>query len=56
MNNRKAEERWKQRAAGMPKKGIDMGIYEPEPVSTSTKAKHLALMKALMRAVERDWK
>lgn len=56
MNNRKAEERWKQRAAGMLKKGIDMGTYKPEPVSTSTKAKHLALMKALMRAAERDWK
>lgn len=56
MNNRKSEERWKQRAAGMQKKGIDMGVYKPEPVSTSTKAKHLALMKALMRAAERDWK
>lgn len=56
MNNRKAEERWKQRSAGMLRKGIDMGAYKPEPVSTSTKAKHLALMKALMRAAERDWK
>lgn len=56
MSNRKAAERWQQKAAGMLKKGIDMGVYKPEPVSTSTKAKHLALMKALMRAAERDWK
>ena len=56
MTNRKAAERWKQRAASMQKKGIDIGPYKPEPVSTSTKAKHLALMKALMRAAEREWK
>lgn len=56
MTNRKSEERWKQRAASMQKKGIDIGVYKPEPVSTSTKAKHLALMKALMRAAEREWK
>ncbi|MGD8203427.1 site-specific integrase [Pantoea sp. FN0305] len=56
MTNRKAAERWKQRAASMQKKGIDIGMYKPEPVSTSTKAKHLALMKALMRAAEREWK
>lgn len=56
MNNRKSEERWKQRAAAMIKKGLDIGTYKPEPVSTATKAKHLALMKAMMRAAERDWK
>lgn len=56
MSNRKAEERWKQRSAGMLRKGIDIGPYKAEPVSTSTKAKHLALMKAMMRAAERDWK
>lgn len=56
MTNRKSEERWNQRAATMAKKGIDLGAYKPVSVSTSTKAKHLALMKALMRAAERDWK
>lgn len=56
MTNRKSEERWRQRSASMQKKGIDIGVYKPAPVSTSTKAKHLALMKALMRAAERDWK
>lgn len=56
MTNRKSEERWRQRSASMQKKGIDIGVYKPAPVSTSTKAKHLALMKALMRSAERDWK
>lgn len=56
MTNRKAEERWEQRAASLLKKGIELGAYKPEAVSTSTKAKHLALMKALMRAAEREWK
>lgn len=56
MTNRKAEERWNQRARTLAKKGIDLGAYKPVAVSTSTKAKHLALMKALMRAAERDWK
>ena len=56
MTNRKAKERWEQRAASMAKKGIDIGDYKPAAVSTSTKAKHLALMKALMRAAEREWK
>lgn len=56
MNNRKSEERWNQRAATMAKKAMDLGAYKPVAVSPSTKAKHLALMKALMRAAERDWK
>ena len=56
MTNRKAAERWGMRAASMKKKGVDIGPYKPAPVSTSTKAKHLALMKALMRAAEREWK
>ncbi|MGJ0125898.1 tyrosine-type recombinase/integrase [Pantoea sp. RHCKP32] len=56
MTNRKAKERWEQRAMSMAKKGLDIGEYKPAAVSTSTKAKHLALMKALMRAAEREWK
>ena len=56
MTNRKAKERWEQRAVSMAKKGLDVGDYKPAAVSTSTKAKHLALMKALMRAAEREWK
>lgn len=56
MTNRKSKERFDQRAISMAKKGIDAGLYKPEAVSTSTKAKHLALMKALMRAAEREWK
>lgn len=56
MTNRKAKERWEQRAVSMAKKGLNIGEYKPAAVSTSTKAKHLALMKALMRAAEREWK
>lgn len=56
MTNRKAKERWEQRAVSMAKRGLDIGEYKPAAVSTSTKAKHLALMKALMRAAEREWK
>lgn len=56
MTNRKAKERWDQRAVSMAKTGLDIGEYKPTAVSTSTRAKHLALMKALMRAAEREWK
>lgn len=56
MTNRKSEARWHQKAAAMSKKGTDIGDYTPEPVSTSTKAKHLVLMKSIMRAAEREWK
>ncbi|MFV9667903.1 tyrosine-type recombinase/integrase [Pantoea sp. KXB25] len=56
MTNRKAKERWEQRAMSMAKRGLDIGEYKPAAVSTSTKAKHLSLMKALMRAAEREWK
>ncbi|HEI9848872.1 TPA: site-specific integrase [Serratia marcescens] len=56
MTNRKAEERWALRAEALARKGIEIEPRKAEPVSTSTKAKHLALMKALMRAAERDWK
>ncbi|CAI1047981.1 integrase [Serratia entomophila] len=56
MTNRKAEERWALRTEALAKKGIEIEPRKAEAVSTSTKAKHLALMKALMRAAERDWK
>lgn len=56
MSNRKARERWEQRTAKLLKKGADVTPYKPVPVSTATKSKHLALMKALMRAAEREWK
>lgn len=56
MTNPKTKERWEQRAISMTKKGLDIGEYKPAAVSPSTKAKHLALMKAMMRAAEREWK
>lgn len=55
MMNRKSEARWHQKAAAMSKKGIHIGNYTPQPVSTATKAKHLALMKSIMRVAEREW-
>jgi len=56
MVNRKARENWEAKAGALVKRGEDPGIYKDVAVSTSTKAKHLALMKAIMRAAEREWK
>lgn len=56
MKNRKAKERWESHVKAAKKKGQEIPAYEEVPVSVATKAKHLALMKALLRAAERDWK
>ncbi|EEE1767019.1 site-specific integrase [Salmonella enterica subsp. houtenae serovar 48:z4,z32:-] len=56
MSNRKQLEIWKIKAAAAQKNGVPPPIYSAKPVTTSTKAKHLALMKAILRAAERDWK
>lgn len=56
MQNRKTKEIWQQRVDAAVRKGKDAPAFEAKPVTTSTKAKHLALMKAILRAAERDWK
>lgn len=56
MSNRKLLEIWKLQAAAAKKNGLPVPVYSATPVTTSTKAKHLALMKAILRAAERDWK
>lgn len=56
MSNRKLLEIWKLQAAAAMKNGLPAPVYSATPVTTSTKAKHLALMKAILRAAERDWK
>lgn len=56
MQNRKAKEIWQSKAEAAKRKGKDVPVFEPKPVTTATKAKHLAMMKALLRAAERDWK
>jgi integrase len=56
MQNRKARDIWEQKLATAKKKGIAIDPFVPKPVTTATKAKHLALMKAILRAAERDWK
>lgn len=56
MSNRKLLEIWKIQAAAAQKNGKPAPVYSASPVTTSTKAKHLALMKAILRAAERDWK
>ncbi len=56
IQNRKAKEIWQQKVATAIRKGKEPPVYEAKPVTTSTKAKHLALMKAILRAAERDWK
>ncbi|HDT4261007.1 TPA: site-specific integrase [Enterobacter kobei] len=56
MSNRKLLEIWKIQAAAAQKNGQPAPVYSASPVTTSTKAKHLALMKAILRAAEHDWK
>lgn len=56
MHNRSNLEIWKARVEAARKKGKPEPVYVAKPVTTSTKAKHLALMKAILRAAERDWK
>jgi integrase len=56
MENRKAREIWKGKVNSAIKKGIEPPAFIQKLVTTSTKAKHLALMKAILRAAERDWK
>lgn len=56
MHNRSHQEIWKAKVAAARKKGNPEPEYVAKPVTTSTKAKHLALMKAILRAAERDWK
>lgn len=56
MSNRKLLEIWKIQAAAAQKNGLPPPVYSATPVTTSTKAKHLALMKAILRSAERDWK
>ncbi|HBU8849415.1 TPA: site-specific integrase [Citrobacter sedlakii] len=56
MHNRSNLEIWKARVEAARKKGKPDPVYVAKPVTTSTKAKHLALMKAILRAAEHDWK
>ncbi|WP_370557319.1 site-specific integrase [Edwardsiella tarda] len=56
MQNRKAREIWEAKVASAVKKGKEPPVFHQKSVSVATKAKHLALMKALLRAAERDWK
>lgn len=56
MHNRSNLEIWKARVEAARKKGKPDPVYVAKPVTTSTKAKHLALIKAILRAAERDWK
>ncbi|HEK2033471.1 tyrosine-type recombinase/integrase [Proteus mirabilis] len=56
MVNRKARERWEKQAESAKRKGKEIPAFTDVPVSNATKAKHLAIMKSLLRAAERDWK
>ncbi len=56
MTNRKHRDSWESKASSLRKRGDVVEPFVEVPVSISTKAKHLALMKAIMRAAERDWK
>ncbi|END6834995.1 site-specific integrase [Escherichia coli] len=54
--NRKTKERWKLQVEAALRKGKEPPAYIPKSVSTQTKATHLAMIKAILRAAERDWK
>ncbi len=56
MTNRKHRDNWESKVGSLRKRGEVPEPYVDVPVSISTKAKHLALMKAIMRAAEREWK
>lgn len=56
MVNRKARERWEKQAGSAKRKGMEIPAFTDIPVSNATKAKHLAIIKSLLRAAERDWK
>lgn len=56
MQNRKDKEIWQSKVNAAKRKGTEPPAFTPRPVTTATKAKHLAMMKALLRAAERDWK
>lgn len=56
MQDRKAKEIWQLKVKAAIKKGKEAPDYQAKPVTTSTKARHLALMKAILRAAEREWK
>ncbi|OWF81559.1 hypothetical protein B4900_03200 [Yersinia rohdei] len=56
MTNRKHRDNRESKAGSLRRRGELVEPFVEVPVSISTKAKHLALMKAIMRAAERDWK
>lgn len=56
MTNRRHEANWKARAEAALKHGKEVPMYEPKPAATATKATHLAFIKALLRAADRDWR
>ena len=53
MHNRKTKEIWKQKVQAAIRKGKEPPVYEPKPVSTQTKAKHLAIIKSMLRPLRR---
>ncbi|WP_068446084.1 tyrosine-type recombinase/integrase [Providencia heimbachae] len=56
MRNRKVKERWEKQAEAAKRKGKEIPSYSEAQVTTATKAKHLAIMKSLLRTAEREWK
>lgn len=56
MTNRKHRDNWESKTSSLRRRGEVVEPFVEVLVSISTKAKHLALMKAIMRAAERDWK
>ncbi|MBD2791711.1 site-specific integrase [Xenorhabdus sp. 5] len=56
MENRKHLENWQSKSEAYKKKGKDIPAYTPKPAAKATKTLHMAFIKSLLRAAEREWK
>ncbi|WP_416354397.1 tyrosine-type recombinase/integrase [Prodigiosinella confusarubida] len=56
MTNRRHEENWRLKAEAMIHAGRKPPEFKPKPVAQATKNTHLAFIRALLRAAEREWK
>lgn len=56
MTNRRHRIDWEKKSAILAGTGAPPPAYVPKSVTPATKATHLALLKSILRAAERDWK
>lgn len=56
MVSRDALRKWKMKCETARKKGLPEPEYVEVPVTQSTKARHMALLKSILRIAEKEWK